>query len=184
MFNKSTILFCFAASTLALPMMASPVTYTYTGNDFQTASGLYSTSDFVSGFFTLASALGDNVVDDSITPASYSFSDGVQTISSASPPTDVTFDISTDASGNINGWFINLEFLSPFDEISTQTTPNQEDFGIFGGGEGLEFGDEGTWVMSGGGTSQVPEPGYLGLLGVGLVTIGLLRRKSGRVAIS
>lgn len=151
MFNKSTILFCFAACILALPMMASSVTYTYTGNDFQSASAPYTTSDFVSGYFTLPTALGDNLTDDSITPASYSFSDGVQTISSSSPPTDVTFDVSTDASGNINGWFINLEFLSPFDEISTQTTPNQEDFGINSGGEGLEFDDEGTWVMSGGG---------------------------------
>ena len=178
MSHKSTILFCFAAGILALPLMASSVTYTYTGSDFQSASSPYSTSDFVSGFFTLPAALGDNLVDDSITPTSYSFSDGVQTISSASPPPDVTFEVSTDASGNINGWFINLLFLSPFDEISTETTPNQEDFGTSSGGEGLEFDEAGTWVMTGGGTSTVPEPGNLGLIGIGLVSIGLIGRKS------
>jgi hypothetical protein len=163
----------FAAGVLS----ASPVTYTYTGNDFQTATSPYTTSDFVSGFFTLASALGDNLVDDSVTPASYSFSDGVQTITSASPPTDVTFEVSTDASGNISGWFINLESPSPFFQISTETTPNQEDFGVSSGGEGLNFFAEGTWVMTGGGTSPVPEPGNVAVIGLGLVGIGWVRRK-------
>jgi hypothetical protein len=69
--NKSTILFCLAACILALLPVASPATYTYTGNDFQSASFPYSTSDFVSGFFRLASAQDPNLVDDIISPASY-----------------------------------------------------------------------------------------------------------------
>jgi hypothetical protein len=169
-----------AACILGLPLMASS-TYTYTGLDFQSASGPYTTNDFVSGSFTLASALGDNLVDDSITPASYSFSDGVQTITSASPPSDVTFDVSTDGSGNIDGWFINLESPSPYFQISTQTTPNHEDLGATSAGEGLIFyfpGDPaGTWMMTTSGPSAVPEPSNLGLIGLGLVAIGFVRRK-------
>jgi PEP-CTERM motif len=165
-----------AACLLTLPVMADEI-YTYTGQDFQVATGVYSTSDFVSGSFTLASPLGDNEVDDSLTPLSYSFSDGVQTITSASPPSDVTFDVSTDASGNIEGWFINLESPSPYFQISTQTTPNQEDLGVNGGSEGYNFLDEGSWTMTSSGPSAVPEPGNVALIGLGLVAIGLVRRK-------
>jgi hypothetical protein len=180
--NKSTaLLFIFAAAaTLATkPLAASPVTYTYTGNDFQVATNPYTTTDFVSGFFTLASPLGDSLALASITPASYSFTDQFQTFSSVSPPPDVTFEVSTDASGNINGWFIDLQ--SGANIVSTQTTPNQEDFAEDGFvGEGDNFFAEGTWVMSGGGTSTVPEPGNVAWIGLGLVSIGVVRRKMQR----
>lgn len=159
-------------------LSASEVTYTYTGNPFEVATGLYTTSDFVSGYFTLSSALGDSQTLEAITPDSYSFSDGVQTISSASPPPDVTFEVSTDLNGNISGWFINLETPSgPYSQISTETTPNQEDLGALGNDEGYNFFDKGAWLESGGGTSPVPEPGNVALIGLGLVGIGLVRRK-------
>jgi len=163
------ILFCGLQSAAR-----ADITYTYTGNDFTTATGAYTTSDFVSGYFTLASALGDNLVLASETPATYSFSDGVQTISSLSPPTDVTFEISTDASGNIDAWFINLENPSPLNQISTQTSPNQEDLGSSGGSEGFNlFGtvSESQWVESGASTSPVPEPNMSWLL-FGVLTGG------------
>ncbi len=173
------ILFCGLQSAAR-----ADITYTYTGNDFQTATAPYTTTDFVSGSFTLASALGDNLVLASETPTSYSFSDGVQTISSLSPPTDVTFEISTDASGKIDGWFINLENPSPFNQIFTETSPNQEDGGSSSGGEGLVFFDEGTWQVSGGGTSPVPEPNMSWVL-FGLLTAGWamvrLRNRGGSV---
>jgi len=144
------------------------VTYTYTGLDFQVATGLYTLNDFVSGFFTLASPLGDNLVLANETPATYSFSDGVQTFSSLSPPSDVTFKISTDGSGNIVGWFINLENPSGFNQISTATSPNQEDLGAASGGEGFNFFDEGTWQASAGGT-PTPEPRTVSWLLLGLL---------------
>ena len=135
-------------------------TYTYTGLDFQVATGPYTFSDFVSGFFTLASPLGDNLVLASETPASYSFSDGVQTFSSLSPPTDVTFEISTNASGQITGWFINLENPTTNNQIFTNTL-NHEDGGATSDGEGYIFYlpigtlPQPTWQVSG---SAVPEP--------------------------
>jgi hypothetical protein len=158
----------------ALQSAARAETYTYTGNDFQSATAPYTLTDFVSGFFTLASPLGANLVAASETPTSFSFTDQVQTFSSVSPPPNVTFKISTDGSGNISGWFINLQ--SGVNQVSTQTTPNQEDFGTSGGGEGLVFFNEGTWKASGGGTS-VPEPGYPAVIGLGVVAIAIMRRR-------
>jgi hypothetical protein len=43
-------------------LTASPVTYTYTGLPFQVAAGHYTTSDFVSGYFTVPTALGDGIL--------------------------------------------------------------------------------------------------------------------------
>jgi hypothetical protein len=185
MLNKSTIFWTRTALVTSflfltgLQSTAKAETYTYTGNDFQTATSPYTLTDFVSGFFTVASPLGDNLALGAITPTSYSFTDGVQTFSSASPPSGVTFKVATDASGNLNGWFIDLQ--SGVNFVSTATTPNQEDQGTSGGGAALNFFDEGSWQASasGGGGSTVPEPGYAVLLAVGLVGIAVVRRKLG-----
>ena len=180
--NKSTLLFCFLAMTAAtaLPMMASSVTYTYTGNDFVTVLSPYTTSDFVSGNFTLASPLGDNLAFGAITPLTYSFSDGVQTFSSVSPPTDVTFEAGTDASGNITSWFVQPQTGTNI--VSTNSSAS--DFGETPVALGEILGDPGAWVMSGGGTSPVPEPGNVALIGVVLaaVVIGARKRFAQRAA--
>jgi hypothetical protein len=160
-----------------LQSTARAETYTYTGNDFQSATSPYTLSDFVSGFFTLASPLGDSLALGAITPTSYSFSDGVQTFSSASPPSGVTFKVGTDASGNIDAWVIDLQ--SGVNVISTTTTPNQEDFGTSSNGVASNLFDEGSWQASagGGGGSTVPEPGYAALLALGFVAIAVVGRK-------
>jgi hypothetical protein len=174
MFYKSTILFSFLI--LTLPAMASPVTYTYSGNDFEVVTGPYSTSDSISGFFSVASALPDNLAftPDDVTLTSYSFTDGVQTFSSISPPTNVFFEIGTDASGNINKWDITLGSSSPDNSLSTFSLGS--DSGQNGGSLGEELGSPGTWTMSGS-TSSVPEPQNVALLGVGLAAIGVFRQR-------
>src|SRR5262245_53389470 len=53
--------------------------YSYTGNHFTMAASPYTTNDFISGSFDLATPLGNNVPLTAITPTSFSFSDGVQT---------------------------------------------------------------------------------------------------------
>jgi|HubBroStandDraft_5_1064220.scaffolds.fasta_scaffold28008_3 hypothetical protein len=122
------VLGCALSGTLA----ASPVTYTYTGLPFTEAHSPYTTSDFVSGYFTVPTALADGSVFD-VTPTSYSFSDGVQTISSANPPVFAAFDGITNSSGDIYGWDILLG-LANFFEISTDS----------------EFGDSAisTWPLA------------------------------------
>jgi hypothetical protein len=78
----------------------------------------------VTGTVTLASPLLANQAFVSITPLSYSFSDGVQTLASGA----VSFQFSTDASASITGWriFIDVMTASSNNAISTSFTPGQE----------------------------------------------------------
>jgi hypothetical protein len=152
--------------------------YTYTGNAFENVTGPYTTIDFVSGSFTLASALGNNLPLANVTPLSYSFNDGVQTISSLIPPGDVTFQISTNASGNIDGWLINLENPSPYNGISTMT---DGDTGTVGGsyGSNAPYVNSGSqWKVSG--TSPVPEPNPSWPLFGLLTVVGWAKMRFGR----
>ena len=169
-----------AACCLAIPLTAS-TTYTYTGNDFEAVfGGSYTTSDFVSGFFTVASPLPDNLVfsNNNVTPTAYSFTDGVQTFSSVSPPTNITFDIGTDASGNITSWNVTLGSGPPGNNsVSTDNAASDvgqmDSFGAFGD----VIGDPGTWASSSGSTAT-PEPASLGVVGLLLVAAGAFRRRS------
>ena len=61
------------------------VIYTYTGNDFTNVTGPFTTSNYVTGSVTLSAALGDNLGPVMVTPNAFSFSDGVDTISSTNP---------------------------------------------------------------------------------------------------
>ena len=156
-------------------LTASEVTYTYTGNDFDPNQVVapYTSADFVSGFFTVASPLGASLTYGPFTPDSYSFTDQHQTFDSATPPPNVTFDVGTDASGNINKWEIVLQ--NGLNQVSTFSFAS--DSGEMGASGGNILFDPGTWVESTAGTSPVPEPGNVALIGLGLVGIGLVRRK-------
>ena len=83
--NKSTIVTGFIVLA-GLQSAVRAETYTYTGNDFQSATSPYATSEFVSG------PLGDNLVLASETPAPFSFPDGVQRFSRVSPPPNASFE--------------------------------------------------------------------------------------------
>jgi hypothetical protein len=59
-------------------------------------------TDSVTGFIDLATALGDNSPLQSITPSSFSFSDGVQTLNNTTPGITSNFlDIATNSQGDI-----------------------------------------------------------------------------------
>jgi len=97
--------------------------YTYTGNDFTQAPGPYTTTDFVTVTIDLATALGPNYGSNTIAAddiVSFSFSDGVQTLTSTTPGFSATFnDIVTGATGDIISWDINIQNASDTDQINS-----------------------------------------------------------------
>jgi hypothetical protein len=117
-----------------------PTTYQYIGNHFIDMAGPgYTTSMSVTGMVTLAAPLPPNfggTFGGPVTPTSFSFFDGVQTLTIANTAEyDIRFV--TDATGNIIGWSVELigqcSAYTPA-SIGTQNiarTPPSSDKGIF-----------------------------------------------------
>jgi hypothetical protein len=157
------------------------VTYTYTGNDFTDALAPYTTTESITGSFTVASPLGDNYPYQQIAPLSFSFSDGVQTITNLNatlPPP--FFDFATDLNGNITTWSIFIGNASG-DFIETNNLLN--DNGLFGidiGGDvvgiGINESNPGSWTTPP--PSPTPEPSTFALLSTGMLGLaGIARRR-------
>jgi hypothetical protein len=184
------------ALVCALVMLASVLpasadtTYTYTGQPFVGFSGTDSCSGGVgecsiSGSFTMASPLGDNFAFSEITPPSYSFTDGVNTITQLNTSLVVAFEVGTNASGDINQWEIQVLTDGGFLELLTYSN---DIFGMPIDMSGLESTTapypfiataETPALGSWGPTGSVPEPSELIMLGSGLLSfLGIsLRRK-------
>jgi hypothetical protein len=104
-----------SALVLGTPQAKADAIYSYVGNDFtiienSTPSGSFTTSDSVSGSFSLASPLAANLNDFTISNVlSFSFSNGPHTFTESTADLRVaTFSVSTDASGNIINWQIEI----------------------------------------------------------------------------
>lgn len=99
------LLFLAVASS---PVVADAV-YTYTGHNFDTAVGAYITLDKVTGTFTVANPLPANLSSSDISAdvLSYSFSDGVQTLTEANSAI-VSFLVTTGPSGVLSEWSITV----------------------------------------------------------------------------
>ena len=84
-------------------------TYTYTGNPFTQVSGVYTTSDFLSGSFTTATPLPANLSNATISPmiTTFAFSDGVFTWSPANSYVNTAI-FSTDSSGKVTSWTLGI----------------------------------------------------------------------------
>ena len=97
-----------AALSLAYPasVHAVPTTYRYTGNPFTFARGSYTRSDFVTVMFTLAGPLPPNMPLTSITPFTYTVSDGVQTFPGTVPDPFALFKVATGPAGGVTRWEI------------------------------------------------------------------------------
>jgi hypothetical protein len=183
-----------ATLLLPLPLLAQTYDYTYTGNDFQ-GDGLsvvppvlpYTTSDFVTVTFTLSAPLGDNLGEGTtIRPLTWSFSDGVQTDTSADPGATSDFTFITNGSGQILDWDV-VDYFGVADNSSIGTygaTPFNVDDGVYsytGSVSGAEKYNPGLWTVSES-VSSVPEGSSYPLLllsGACLFGVGLFRyRKS------
>jgi|SRR5215469_5981002 len=167
---------------------SATVTYEYQGNPFTTfsapsgSSNPWTTSDFVSGSFTLPNALPANLSDKQITTAALNFTDGVNTYSYPAL-SGVPFNVSTDASGGITNWFIQFNVvLAPGVPLmslgtchalcGTSSDGDSVDtlLGVQVGFASASNNNPGTW-------SIVPEPSTLALSSLPLLIFGAAVRR-------
>ena len=128
----------FTLTVIGASSASADVTYSYVGNDFTIVQAPYTTTDSVTGFITLSSALGAGLTLISVVPTMFSFSDGVQTINSASPDPAASivpdiFKFSTNGSGQITAWDVEVatQTLTNNNFIDTMNALNVQDLGLF-----------------------------------------------------
>ena len=189
-----TVCACLLSITVS-PAVAS-VVYAYTGNLFNsfTDPSSYDTSMSVTGTLTLAAPLDANLSQSVVMPSSFSFNDGINTITDDFA-THSFFEFSTDQAGEITSWVVLLRQGSLVgageieDEIFSRwvTGPVGQDDGniltcdefdeeffdctVVSFDTGASITQPGVWTV-------VPAPAALWLFGSGLLgLVGISRRK-------
>jgi hypothetical protein len=107
----ATAAFALAFALAPVESARADVVYQYVGADFTHANDPFSLNDKVTGTITFATPLGANLNLAAEVPISFSFTAGVETVTSAVyNPNFGRLNFSTDASGNIIGWDIVVAF--------------------------------------------------------------------------
>lgn len=89
------------------PPASASMVYAYLGADYSTATGVYTTGDYVSGEFTTLVPLAPNLDFAAFTPSTFAFSDGVFSWTNVNTLLD-SFSIVTDGYGTVTEASIDL----------------------------------------------------------------------------
>ena len=158
------------------------VIYTYSGNNFDNVQSPYSTSNHLSGILDFTTALGPNYAYAQVYPVSFTFTGGVpaDTLSNDTGASGGFF-VQTNASGNIDGWYIGIG-LSDVSIVSQYTRYDGAQYDGIGRTDHKAYilNNEGYWTTS---VSAIPEPSSL-IIGITALTSlwGLGRRRSVRAS--
>lgn len=176
------------------PSAEADTILTYTGNNFNSVSGIYSTTDHLTASLVLSAPLGANLTDYGVTPVSWTFNDGIHALSSSLSGASLSRStFYTDSSGSLTGW--NIQAILGSLVITTEnhivlSGLYQVDASYDYSGPSYSFGERdnapGVWAVS---TSPTPTPLpaslplFVGGLGVlGFLTIGIKRKSATSLA--
>jgi hypothetical protein len=170
------------SALLLLPVALRADTYTYTGNDFTTVTGSYTTSDKITGSFTIAGTLADSTAT-LISPSAFSFSDGLAP--AITQATSIHFEdpmsVTTNASGQIIAWDFSFTLYTAQYLTTNFKDGGDQDLAGYGTstaeGGGSPTTPQGSWVDSTTTTSAVPEPSSFALMSAALLAFVFVARK-------
>lgn len=179
---------CLALILCVQPAQAGAI-YTYTGNDLN--QGTLPITGRVTGSFTVPTAIAPDTSRDSIIPEAWAFAYGNGFIHVDSiDGYIVSFIVSTDGSGNINLWDIDVNSNPAascgFQICSSITTDYDPRFGDFDYAQafigsalfaGSNLENPGAWVEV-----NTPEPLSWTLVAAGILAMGCAVRQKGAVA--
>lgn len=198
-------------AAIASAALASSVTYTYTGNDFDNyeASAPWTTSDFVTASFTFVSPLPDNLPTtflfapgSAVTASeieSWTVNDGVSTYDPGDGATLLNFILATGPSGNITTWSFNVYnptlACKPHAFSGWNGGPSSGDAQDEGEYDepcppypapsvGANVGYPGHWTESQAVPPAVPEPTTTVLITIGGATLLVARRRKQRKSLA
>ena len=101
---------CFVAALAVAPSASHALLfdYDYKGPAFQSASSPYTTSDFVTVWFSVELPRNTDLPFEDYGPRvqAFTFNDGVQTITQDESTDDLLFQFQTDGAGDINSWLV------------------------------------------------------------------------------
>ena len=188
----------------AAPQANGDETYTYVGTklthfdnstsdpDYSSCAA-YSPNCKITGSFTVSAPIAPDQNAITITPTSFSFTDGPETWSSTDPNTATsTFtQITTDSSGNIIGYVLELWDILPSTQISANlnynspgdpfASPEYTQIGPNPQIPSVDYSDaassvNGTWTASPP-LSPTPEPSSVILWMTGILALGILNKR-------